>query len=120
MRMNYVRVLGVGVAILASGSAFATTWDWNMEFQNRHWRTASLTWAQNVDPDHPSTSWIQANFYPPPEEMWCHSSPSPRTADCTEFHALLNEWLQDYLEVDTVPQKAFSTFPKECTSICTP
>ena len=118
MRVDRVMVLGLVVA--ASGAASATGWDWPNEFQSRHWRTASQSWAQNIHPDRPSVTWIQANFYPPPHEMWCQTSPSPRSADCTEFHARLDEWLQDYLDTDTVPSQAFSTFPKECTSICTP
>ena len=119
MRINGARVLGLTVTMVG-GTAFASGWDWSAEFQGRHWRSSTVTWAQNADPDHPSGTWIQATFYPPPHEMWCHSGPSPRSADCTEFHALLDEWLQDYLETDTVPQAAFNTFPKECTSICTP
>jgi hypothetical protein len=118
--MRVDRAMVLGFLLATSGAAFATQWDWPTEFQSRHWRSSALTWAQNVDPDHPSASWIQANFYPPPDEMWCHASPSPRSGDCTEFHALLNEWLQDYLETDTVSQRAFSTFPKECSSVCTP
>jgi hypothetical protein len=118
MRVDRVMVLGFVVA--ASGAAYATGWDWSMDLQSRHWRTASQSWAQTVHPDHPSVTWIQANFYPPPHEMWCHTSPAPRSADCTEFHTRLNAWLQDYLVTDAVPQKAFDTFPKECTSICTP
>ena len=120
MRIKGARVLGLVIGATAGGSAFAGAWDWTMEFQSRHWRSSTLTWAQNVDPDHPSATWIQANFYPPPHEMWCHAGPSPRTADCTEYHELLNEWLQDYLETDSVPSGAFNSFPKECTSTCTP
>ena len=120
MRIGGASVFGVMFATVTSGVAWATTWDWTDDFASRHWRTSTLAWAQNTDPDHPSATWIQATFYPPPHEMWCHGSPSPRAADCTEFHDLLNEWLQDYLETDTVPQGAFNTFPKECTSICTP
>jgi hypothetical protein len=114
------KLVGVVVSVAASGAAFASSWDWTMDFQSRHWRSSTLAWAQNSHPDHPTTTWIQTNFYPPPHEMWCHSSPSPRSADCTEFHELLNEWLQDYLDTDSVPQGAFNTFPKECTSVCTP
>ena len=118
MRVNRAMVLGFMVA--SSGAAFASGWDWGMDLQSRHWRTASQTWAQNIRSDRPSVTWIQANFYPPPHEMWCHTSPSPRSSDCTEFHSRLNAWLQDYLATDSVPSTAFDAFPKECTSICTP
>jgi hypothetical protein len=52
--------------------------------------------------------------------MWCHGSPSPTQTDCTTFHTKLNTWLQGFLDTTDVPQGAFDTFPKECTSICTP
>ena len=118
--MRIVPATVFGFMAVASGAAFASGWDWGMDFQSRHWRSSTVTWAQNMDPDHPTSTWIQATFYPPPHEMWCHSAPAPKSADCTEFHELLNEWLQDYLETDAVPSSAFSNFPKECTSICTP
>ena len=120
MRIDGAKWVGVLLAGGVSGAAFATQWDWSTEFKSRHWRSSTLYWAQDTHPDHPSLSWIQANFYPPPHEMWCHSGPSPRAADCTEYHELLNEWLQDYLETDSVPSGAFNSFPKECTSTCTP
>jgi hypothetical protein len=120
MRIDGAKVFGMVFALVASGVAAAATWDWELDFQTRHWRSSTLTWAQNIHPDRPSATWIQATFYPPPHEMWCHGSPSPRSADCTEFHELLNEWLEEYLETDSVPQSAFSSFPKECVSSCTP
>ena len=120
MRVIGARVVGVVLGLAASGAALAAAWDWPTEFQSRHWRSSTQTWAQNAHPDHPSVTWIQATFYPPPHEMWCHSGPSPRSADCTEFHELLNEWLEDYLDTSSVPSGAFNTFPKECASICTP
>ena len=120
MRIKGTRALGAVLAMVASGAAWAPVWDWDNEFASRHWRSTALTWAQNTHPDHPSVSWIQTNFGPPPNEMWCHSSPAPTAADCSEFHDLLDEWLQDFLDTSSVPQGAFNTFPKECTTICTP
>ena len=120
MRIDGARVFGLTLVALVGGAAFASGWDWSTEFQDRHWRSSTLYWAQDSHPDHPSLSWIQSNFDPPPHELWCHSSPSPRGRDCTEFHALLDEWLQDFLDTDSVPQGAFNTFPKECLSTCTP
>jgi len=120
MRIDGAKLVGVVVAAVASGAAFASSWDWTMDLKSRHWRTSTLSWAQNSHPDHPSMGWIQATFVAPPHEMWCHSSPAAKTSDCTEFHELLDEWLQDYLDTDSVPQGAFNSFPKECLSTCTP
>jgi hypothetical protein len=120
MRMVGAKVVGVVLAAVAAGTAYAAMWDWTMEVQSRHWRTASLNWARNIHPAHPSTSWIQSNYIPPAHEIWCHNAPSPTAADCDEFSMRLEEWLQDFLDVSDVPESAFNTFPKECASVCTP
>jgi hypothetical protein len=120
MRFEGVRVLVMIGGLLASGAALASIWDWDVEFTSRHWRSATLAWAQDTHPAHPSLSWIQNNNPAPPHEMWCHYSESPASADCTTFHTKLNTWLQGFLDTQNVPQGAFDTFPKECASICIP
>ena len=120
MRIGGAKRFGLVLAMVGSGVAFASNWDWDHEVQGRHWRSSTLYWAQNSHPDHPSLTWIQTNFDPPPHEMWCHASPNPRAGDCSELHARLEEWLQDFLDTDSVPQGAFNAFPKECMSLCTP
>jgi hypothetical protein len=121
MAIDRVCTLGLVMGLLTSGMAFAAgTWDWELEFTSRHWRNATLTWAKNVHPSHPSTTWIQANVAPPAHEMWCHYTGTPTVADCNTYYDKLEVWLQDYLDTDTVPMSAFTSFPKECASACVP
>jgi hypothetical protein len=123
MHIEGVRAFALGLGLFASGTALAASmWDWDDDFQSRHWRSATLTWAQNTHPSHPSLSWIQSNNPPPVHEMWCHYSQSqaPTPADCAIFSDRLETWLADFLDTTHVPESAFASFPKECQSICVP
>jgi hypothetical protein len=95
-------------------------WDWDDELQGRHWRTASLHWARDIHPAHRSLSWIQSHFDPPAHEMWCHHSENETANDCAIFHDLLEDWLIHYMDTPNPPGAAFSSFPQECQTICTP
>ena len=113
--------MGVVVAgLAASGVAWAVGWDWDVEFASRHWRSASLTWAQNIHPDHPTLQWIQDNNPPPAHEMWCeyNGNPAPTQNDCSTHHTKLVNWLKNYLNTQNPPQGAIDSYPNECSSIC--
>jgi hypothetical protein len=120
MSRTATRALAMTLGLLASGSAWALWWDWDEEFTSRHWRTNTLTWAQDIRSDHPTLVYIQANYSPPAHEMWCHHAQAPAAIDCATFHNKLDAWLQVYLNTQNVPQAAFDAFPKECASNCTP
>ncbi len=120
MRIDGAKAFGITLTLLAGGTAFASVWDWPMEVQSRHWKSPTLQWAQNTHPDHPSVSLDPVELRAAHARDVVPRLAAPTSADCTEFHNRLNTWLQDYLDISNVPQGAFDTFPKECTSICRP
>ena len=94
------------LTLFTATSHAGTDWDWEDEFDSRHWRTASLNWANAIHPSHPSQTWLQANATPPPEELWCHGPPSPSPVDLEIWDDLLKDWMVDYLDLgpnDPIP-----------------
>jgi hypothetical protein len=107
------------VAFLAFAStAWASGWDWDDEYEVRHWRGVTLNWAADIHPESPTAAEL-ATMTPPPEELWCHDPPPPLLQDCDEFRARLGIWLHDFLEIPpSQPLDVQPDFPKECPSAC--
>ncbi len=102
--------------VATTAQAGGSDWEWDEEFASRHWRTATLNWASDVHPNHPSHATIIATMAPTPEEMWCHGPPSPTPDDLDIWKDLKDEWLRDFLDLgpnDPIPG-GLPPFPKEC------
>jgi len=111
--------LVIAASALTFTSALATAggWDWDeLDLQHRIWRSASLTWASNIHPNHPSASFLQAYVAPPPRELWCYYNEAPLPSDCSEHHTRLEAWAQDYRGWYTAWNQLY--YPPECQSSC--
>lgn len=109
------RRLLIAVAALTPAVASAASWDWTQEFSSRHWRTATLAWAQDIHPDHPSFADLQELYEPPAHEIWCANETTPTGAEIQEFNTRLNDWKRDFLGIpagQAIP--ALPAFPQEC------
>ncbi len=117
--MRTSRTIAATFLALFSSVAFAAPWDWDEEGGSRFWRSASLWWAQDIHPQHPSISWIDQNVEPPPREMWCmHQGTPPSQTDCDIHHGLVEDWAEAYTGT-YVPWQDLD-YPRECPSSCYP
>jgi len=92
-------------------------WDWDNKFQARHWRAATLQWAQQTHPDHPSYTYLQDHYDPPAEELWCHDPGTPDPIDYQTHSQILTGWLHYFLAIppqNPLPQ-GLPAWPPECT-----
>lgn len=118
-----VRHLLTAAVLFAPAVASAYWWEdetEKLEDTARIWTPASLQWASDIHPAHPSTAWIQANVAPPARELWCDPAyaGTPGPLACDIHLDRLDTWAQGYLNVQTVPQSVFDTYVAECPSIC--
>jgi hypothetical protein len=114
-KMAALRNMTMVAGLLASSSAFATDWDWTEEFQSRHWRNASLQWAQDIHPQHPSFETLKMYYAPPAHEMWCHGDTTPTQEDLSIHTSKMNEWLRNFLQVPAQdPLPPTPPLPFEC------
>ncbi len=116
------RITAIAASILAFSSTVAlgaaNGWDWDEEIQYRAWRPASLMWAHDIHPQHPSISYIDNNEAPPPRELWCIDQSAPTMDDCEEHKARLELWAEDFTGT-FVPAEELD-WPRECPSSCYP
>lgn len=98
----------------------AVDWEDEEEFDARSWRSATLIWAQNIDPAHPPLSQVSGET-PPPREMWVFPQYDDTPEACAWFDAALEGWIASYLDLPAgapVPPGAIATYPWEAQSSC--
>lgn len=114
--MNAFRRLTAALLLATPTLAWASPgWDWDEEFQSRHWRQDTLDWASDIHPDHPTDQFLLNYVDPPAEEMWCHYLENPILEDYQIHGDLMQDWLHYYLEIpleESLPQVPMK--PAEC------
>lgn len=118
--MTRTIILAVSAFALSGSAAVAAAngWDWDEEIQFRIWRTATLQWAQDLHPQHPTISYLANAVNPPPRELWCADPGTPTYADCEEHKARLELWAENTFGYFTPAEDL--DWPRECPSSCYP